>query len=50
MKKDKYFKGKTGVASYALTSQVLSYSKWTPEDVAARQEELIGVYKKGWEL
>ncbi len=50
MKKDKYFKGKTGVASYALTSQVLSYSKWTPEDVGARQEELIGVYKKGWEL
>ena len=49
-KKDKYFRSKTGVASYALTTQVLSYSEWTPEVVKARQKELIAVYKKEWDL
>lgn len=50
VKKDKYFKGKTGTASYALTTQVLSYSEWTPDVVEKRQNELIKVYKKNWDL
>lgn len=50
VKKDKYFKGKTGTASYALTTQVLSYSEWTPDVVEKRQSELIKVYKKNWDL
>ncbi len=50
VKKEKYFKGKAGTTSYALTSQVLSYSQWTPAIVKARQEDLIGVYKKNWDL
>ncbi len=50
VKKDKYFKGKVGTASYALTSQVLSYSEWTPAVVKKRQEELIEVYKRNWDL
>lgn len=49
VKKEKYFKGKAGTTSYALTSQVLSYSQWTPAIVKARQEDLIGVYKKNWD-
>lgn len=50
VKKEKYFKGKTGTASYALTTQVLSYDKWTPEIVKQRQAELIKVYRENWEL
>lgn len=50
VKKEKYFKGKSGTASYALTSQVLSYSEWTPTVVKKRQEELIEVYKRNWDL
>lgn len=50
MKKDKYFRGKTGVASYALTTQVLMYSQWTPKTVKERQEELINIYRKNWDL
>lgn len=50
VKKEKYFKGKSGTASYALTSQVLSYSEWTPAVVKKRQEELIEVYKRNWDL
>ena len=50
VKKEKYFKGKAGTTSYALASQVLAYVEWTPALVEARQTELIGVYKKNWDL
>ncbi len=50
LKKDKYFRGKAGVAAYALTTQVLMYPEWKPEIVKKRQEELIAVYKKNWDL
>ena len=50
LKKEKYFRGKTGVTMYALTTQVLMYSKWSPEDVKERQEGLINVYRKNWDL
>lgn len=50
LKKDKYFKSKTGTSSFALTSQVLSYSEWTPSIVKKRQEELIKIYKDNWDL
>lgn len=50
LKKEKYFRGKAGVAAFALTTQVLLYTEWKPEIVKARQEELIGVYKKNWDL
>ena len=49
-KKDKYFKGKAGVASYALTTQVLSHNTWTPDIVEKRQKELIQVYIDNWDL
>lgn len=50
LKKEKYFRGKAGVAAYALTTQVLMYPEWKPEIVKARQDELIKVYRKNWDL
>ena len=50
IKKEKYFQTKAGVASYALTTQVINYDQWTPEIVSKRQEELIRILKKKWAL
>ena len=49
LKKEKYFKGKSGTTSYALTTQVLNYQEWTPQIVSKRQEELLAAFKKGWD-
>ena len=50
-KKEKYFKNSdTGVTSYALATDVLNYTEWTPETVKKRQQKLIDIYKKGWDL
>ena len=50
VKKDKYFKGKSGTTSYALATQVLNYPEWTPAVVETRQKELIDAYIRGWDL
>lgn len=50
IKKEKYFQTKAGVASYALTTQVINYDKWTPDIVSSRQEELITILKRKWDL
>ena len=50
IKKEKYFQTKAGVASYALTTQVINYDQWTPDIVARRQEELIAILKGKWNL
>jgi hypothetical protein len=47
---DTYFKGKSDVSSYALTTQVLSKKKWTPTIVQTRQETLLEVLVENWEL
>ncbi|GHC16766.1 hypothetical protein GCM10010082_04660 [Kushneria pakistanensis] len=49
-KKDAYFRGRSNVSSYALTSQVLGEEQWTPEVVKKRQTELIQVLADKWEL
>ena len=49
-KKDKYFRGKSGVTIYALTTKVLMETDWKPETVKKRQAELIDVYRKNWDL
>jgi hypothetical protein len=49
-KKAKYFKGKSGVVTYALTLDVLSVSEWTPEVLRERQDRLLGMLSKAWEL
>lgn len=48
-KKDEYFQRK-GVATFAITSQVLQREKWTPEVLAERQEELTGRLASEWRL
>lgn len=48
-KKNEYF-DRNGVASFALTMQVLRESKWTPTVLEQRQEQLIGDLGKDWRL
>ena len=49
-KKDRYFSGKTGVSSFALTTQVLKESKWTPYIIDKRQKELVDILATLWRL
>ncbi|PTB92133.1 hypothetical protein C9974_13530 [Marinobacter sp. B9-2] len=49
-KKDAYFRGRSGVSSYTLTTQVLNEKEWTPEVVSNRQNELLGLLTDKWEL
>ena len=49
-KKARYFTGKNGVASFALTSQVLAQSAWTPAVLERRQEEILATLTSGWRL
>ncbi|MBL9027446.1 MAG: DUF262 domain-containing protein [Myxococcales bacterium] len=49
-KKKKYFTSKKGVSTYALTSQVLKESSWTPTVVERRHGELLKVLKELWSL
>lgn len=48
-KKNEYFK-KKGVATFAITTQVLNEPEWTPEVLKKRQADLIGLFKKEWRL
>lgn len=50
VKKDKYFKTKTGTSPFALTTQVLSEQMWTPALLKERQDKLVGVLAKLWRL
>ncbi|MCK7545915.1 DUF262 domain-containing HNH endonuclease family protein [Marinobacter bryozoorum] len=49
-KKDAYFRGRSGVSSYTLTTQVLNEKKWTPEIVSNRQKELLALLAEKWDL
>lgn len=48
-KKQEYFQRK-GVATFALTSQVLNQAEWTPDVLKKRQYDLIGLLKSEWRL
>ena len=48
-KKSEYFQ-RNGVATFALTSQVLYRDQWTPDVLRERQRELIGCLAKEWRL
>lgn len=50
IKKKKYFGGREGISSYALTTQVLAEADWTPKTLEKRQENLISLLKDKWEL
>jgi hypothetical protein len=49
-KKKKYFTSKTGVCTFAVTTQVLNEEKWTPQVIERRQQNLIDVLKRVWRL
>ena len=49
-KKSAYFSGYNNASSYALTTQVLKCSEWTPEQVERRQRELMKVFHENWDL
>lgn len=49
-KKDSYFTGKTGTTTFALTTQILKTSEWTPETLERRQADLLGVLAEQWQL
>ena len=48
-KKDEYFR-RGGVALFALTTQVVHESEWTPAVLERRQQELIGAFREEWRL
>jgi hypothetical protein len=50
IKKRKYFTGKEGVSPFALTTQVLRETNWTPEVIERRQIELMDCFKRLWRL
>ncbi|MEH0147894.1 DUF262 domain-containing protein [Corynebacterium sp. Q4381] len=50
VKKDKYFASGDGVAVFALTTQVLGEREWTPETIARRQNTLVELLAKEWDL
>ena len=50
LKKEKYFSSKTGVTSFALTSQVLHCREWTPTVIEQRQNQLMEIIKQLWRL
>jgi hypothetical protein len=49
-KKSKYFFSSHGVASFALTTQVISQDSWTPGLLERRQAELLAKLKAEWTL
>ena len=50
LKKDAYFRGRSSVSSYALTSQVLNEQSWSMDVVQARQEDLLNTLIDAWDL
>ena len=49
-KKTTYFQNKNGTTSYSLTTQVVNMDKWTPDVVKTRQEKLLQLFEKKWDL
>lgn len=49
-KKTSYFQAVGGVTSFALTSQVIQQSDWTPEIVEQRQQQLVQILIDAWGL
>ncbi len=49
-KKKRYFSGKNGVSSFALTTAVLNAQTWTPSVVAQRQSDALTTLRCVWGL
>jgi Protein of unknown function (DUF1524) len=50
LKKTTYFTGKDGVSPFAITTQILQESEWTPKVVERRQKELLAQLRRLWRL
>lgn len=50
LKKTTYFSGKDGVSPFAITTQILQETEWTPKVVERRQKELLAHLRKLWRL
>jgi hypothetical protein len=50
VKKEKYFKTKSGTSPFALTTQVLGEATWTPSLLGQRQSQLVDALAKLWRL
>lgn len=48
-KKQEYFQ-RSGVSTFALTTDVLKEREWTLDVLKRRQSDLINIFKKGWRL
>ncbi|WP_040225589.1 DUF262 domain-containing protein [Bhargavaea cecembensis] len=49
-KKSTYFQVKNGVNTFALTNQVIQEKDWTPAVLKKRQDRLISMLVKAWQL
>ncbi|HEV2780196.1 MAG TPA: DUF262 domain-containing protein [Actinophytocola sp.] len=49
-KKTRYFRSRSGVSNFPLTTQVLATDAWTPEVLEQRQSDLIGTLTRAWDL
>lgn len=49
-KKKKYFAAHKGISPFALTTQVLQETEWTPAVISRRQEQLMQKLKELWRL
>src|SRR5690606_13172697 len=49
-KKTSYFQMKNGVSTFALTTQVVQESEWTPDVLEERQKKLINLLRQAWDL
>lgn len=49
-KKKSYFHSQTGIAVFALTTQVLQADAWTPEIIKKRHHQLSEILHEEWEL
>lgn len=50
LKKEKYFSGKNGTTTFALTGQVLATDTWVPEVLEKRQMDLLDRLSAEWAL
>lgn len=49
-KKQRYFAARGGISPFALTTQVLRETEWTPQVIERRQRELIAHLRQLWRL
>lgn len=50
VKKQRYFLAGGGVPVFALTTQVVHHTEWTPDTIRNRQEQLLGRLTEEWNL